>query len=81
MTLPKEDTNKLPKMDRSKGHFERSNWAVLLLFANFLTVITFLYYAYSFLEMIFINCQEMNLIELFKRSFSRLEWSGCPIFP
>ena len=30
-----------------------------------------LFLAYSFLGMILINCQEMDLIELFKRSFSR----------
>ena len=53
---------------------KRSNLAILLLLANFLKndMITFiLFLVYSFLGMLFINCQEMDLIELFKRSFSR----------
>ena len=33
---------------------------------------TSLLFVYSFLGMILINCQEMGLIELFKRSLSRL---------
>ena len=36
---------------------------------------------YSFLGMILINCQEMDLIELFKRSFSRSERPGLAHFP
>ena len=35
----------------------------------------------SFLGVILINCQEMDLIELFKRSFSRSERSGLAHFP
>ena len=35
----------------------------------------------SFLGMILINCQEMDFIELFKRSFSRSERSGLAHFP
>ena len=31
--------------------------------------------------MILINCQEMDFIELFKRSFSRSERSGLAYFP
>ena len=40
-----------------------------------------LFLAYSFLGMILINCQEMDFIELFKRSFSGLERSGLAHFP
>ena len=61
-----------------------SNLAALLLFANFLKngLITFLYFCvHSFLGMILINCQEMDFIELFKRSFSRSERSGLAHFP
>ena len=36
---------------------------------------------YSFLGMILINCQEMDFIELFKRSLSRSERSGLAHFP
>ena len=39
--------------------------------------VTFLY----FLGIILINCQEMVLIELFKRSFSRPERSALVHFP
>ena len=40
-----------------------------------------LFRVYSFLGMILINCQEMDFIELFKRSFSRSERSGVAHFP
>ena len=40
-----------------------------------------LYLVYSFFGMILINCQEMDFIELFKRSFSRSERSGLAHFP
>ena len=40
-----------------------------------------LFLVYSFLGMILINCQEMDFIELFKRSFSRSERSGLAHFP
>ena len=40
-----------------------------------------LFLVYSFLGMILINCQEMDFIELFKRSFSRSERSGLANFP
>ena len=41
-----------------------------------------LLFAYSILGMILINCQEMDFIELFKRSFfSRSEMSGLAHFP
>ena len=40
-----------------------------------------LFLAYSFLGMILINCQEMDFIELFQRSFSRWERSGLAHFP
>ena len=39
-----------------------------------------LFYAYSFLEVILVNCQEMELIELFQRSLSRSEMSGLAHF-
>ena len=39
-----------------------------------------LFLAYSFLGMILINCQEMDFIELCKRSFSRSEMSGLGSF-
>ena len=41
----------------------------------------YLFLIYSFLGMILINCQEMDFIELFKRSFSRSERSGLAHFP
>ena len=41
----------------------------------------FLCLVYSFLGMILINYQEMDLIELFKRLFSRFQWSGLAHFP
>ena len=40
-----------------------------------------LFLAYSFLGLILINCQEMDFIELFKRSFSRSKRSGLAHFP
>ena len=40
-----------------------------------------LYLVYSFFGMILINCQEMDFIELFERSFSRSERSGLAHFP
>ena len=40
-----------------------------------------LFLVYSFLGMILINCQEMDFIELFKRSFSRSERSDLAHFP
>ena len=40
-----------------------------------------LFLVYSFFGMILINCQEMDFIELFKRSFSRSERSGLAHFP
>ena len=40
-----------------------------------------LFLVYSFLGMILINCQEMDFIELFKRSFSRSGRSGLAHFP
>ena len=40
-----------------------------------------LFLEYSFLGMILINCQELDFIELFKRSFSRSERSGLAHFP
>ena len=40
-----------------------------------------LFLVYSFLGMILINCQEMDFIELLKRSFSRSERSGLAHFP
>ena len=58
---------------RVRNIHKMSNLAVLLLFANFLK---------NFLGMISINCQEMDLIALFKMSFPWLERSGlahCPI--
>ena len=39
-----------------------------------------LFLVYSFLGMILINCQEMDFIELLKRSFSRSERSGLAHF-
>ena len=63
-----------------KGHI----WLFLLLFVNFFKsgLITFLYVLYTAsLGMILINCQEMDFIELFKRSFSRSERSGLAHFP
>ena len=45
-------------------------------------LITFLYFLYTrFLGMLLINCEEMDFIELFKRSFSRSERSGLAHFP
>ena len=41
----------------------------------------FVFFVYSFLGMILINCQEMDFIELFKRSFSSSERSGLAHFP
>ena len=41
-----------------------------------------LYFAYSFLGIILIDCQEVDFIELLERSFSRSEKSGlahCPM--
>ena len=38
-------------------------------------------FAYSFLGMILINCQEMDFIELFKCLFSKSERSGLAHFP
>ena len=40
-----------------------------------------LFLVYSFLGMILINCEEMDFIELFKRSFSRSKRSGLDHFP
>ena len=40
-----------------------------------------LFLVYSFLGMILINCQEMDFIEFFKRSYSRSEKSGLAHFP
>ena len=40
-----------------------------------------LFLAYSVLGKILINCQEMDFIELFKRSFSSSERSGFAHFP
>ena len=65
---------------------KRSNFDILLLFGNFLknSLIIFLKY---FLSMILINCQEMDMIELFKRSFpwkllrpSCQPWIACDLF-
>ena len=52
-----------------------SNLAVLICFANFLKKNSdnfSLFLVYSFLGMILINCQEMDFIELFKRSFFKV---------
>ena len=56
--------------------FERSEKCQIWLFCyfvfNFLKnclIIFYLFIAYSFLEMILIRCEEMDLIELFVRSF------------
>ena len=59
-----------------------SNLAVLILLVNFLqnSLIT-IFFVHGSLGMILINCQEMDFIELFKRSFSRLERSGLAHFP
>ena len=55
------------------------------LFCNFLKndlIITFVFpvYSYMYLGIILINCQEMDLIELFKRSFSRSKRSLLILF-
>ena len=41
----------------------------------------YLYHVCTFLGRILINCQEMDFIELFKRSSSRLERSDLAHFP
>ena len=40
-----------------------------------------LFLVYSFLGMILINCEKMDFIELFKRSFSKSKRSGVAHFP
>ena len=68
MKLPKEDTDGLP-ID--------GLYLILLLFDNFLKnyLITFLYFLG-----IHVLVQEMDLIDLLKRSFSRYERSGWAHF-
>ena len=54
---------------------KRSNLAVFLLLANFFQKRSdnfSLFLVYSFLGMILINCQEMDFIEIFKRSFFKI---------
>ena len=80
MKLHKEGTNELLKtgcdgmiLNHSKGHFSMSEkndkfW-YFATFGNFLKsgLVSLLFCMYSFLGMILINCQKMDLIELFKR--------------
>ena len=63
---------------------KRSNLAVFDTFCQFTQNWSdnfSLYLVYSFFGMILINCQEMDFIELFERSFSRSERSGLAHFP
>ena len=77
------------RLNRSKGHFsrseksKRSNLAVLLLFANFLKsrLILFFISCIEFLGDDIDQLQEMDFIELFKRSLSMSERSGVAHFP
>ena len=41
----------------------------------------YLFLAYNFLGIILINYQEMDLVDLFKKSFSRSKRSGLAHFP
>ena len=84
LKLPNEGTNEL-----SKGHFSRSEGLNKVNFGCFTTSCQFsqklsnnffLFLVYNFLGMILINCQEMDFIELFKRSFSMPERSGLAHF-
>ena len=56
---------------------------IWLFFDNFLKIglITYLFLVYNFLGMKLINCQEMDFIELFKKSCSMSERSGLAHFP
>ena len=69
-------------MDFSR--FERSEKGQILVFCYFSQNWYYnvsLFYAYSFLGMILIDCQDIDFIELFKRLFSRLEMLGLVHFP
>ena len=69
MKLPKEGADGLPK--------DGFDWITLKV------IFQGRFFVHSFLGMIVItrSCQEMDFIELFKRSFSRLERSGLAHFP
>ena len=90
MKLPEEGTRWI-LLNRSRGNFsrfERSEkgqiFAVFLLFCQFsqkrLDNIYFIF-SIQLLGDILVNFQEMDLIELSKRSFSRSERSGLTHFP
>ena len=77
-------------MDCQKMDFSRFERLKKVKFGCFATFCQFsqkrfdnfsLFFVPSFLGMILINCQEMDFIELFKRSFSRSERSGLAHFP
>ena len=94
MKLPKEGADGLPKNGFEwitlKVIFQGSKGSKKVKFGCFATFCQFsqkrfdnfsLFCVHSFLGMILINCQEMDFIELFKRSFSRSERSGLANFP
>ena len=93
MKLPKEGADGLPKDGFDwitlKVIFQGSKGPKKVKFGCFATFCQFapkrfdnfsLIFVHSFLRMILINCQEMDFIELFKRSFSRSDRSGLAHF-
>ena len=86
MKLPKEGADGLPSYGFDwitlKVSFQGPKGKKKVKFGCFATFCQFsqklfdnfsLFLVYSFFGMILINCQEMDFIELFKRSFSRSE--------
>ena len=94
MKLPKEGADGLPKYGFDwitlKVSFQGPKGPKKVKFGCFATFCQFsqkrfdnfsLFFVHSFLGMILINCQEMDFIDLFKRSFSRSERSDLAHFP
>ena len=79
------DCQKIYLLNRSEGHFSRSKMPEKVKFVYFATLWQFsqkwsdnFFFAYSFLGLILIKCQEIDFFELFERSFSRSKRSFDP---